>query len=82
MKVEMRIDCSPEEFRRLLGLPDVSALNRHLEAAIEKAAAKAMPDADEMAGWMRAWMAQAGEAQTAMAQWLKLFQGSGRRGDD
>ena len=82
MKVEMRIDCSPEELRRLLGLPDVSALNRRLEEAIEKAAEDAMPGAEEMAGWMRAWMTQAGEAQNAMAQWLKLFQAGERRGDD
>ncbi len=81
MKVEMRIDCSPEEFRRLLGLPDVSVLNRRLEEAIAKAADEAMPGTDEMAKWMRTWMAQAGEAQSAMAQWLKLFQAGERRGD-
>lgn len=28
MKVNVEIDCSPEEARRFLGLPDVSAVNK------------------------------------------------------
>ena len=30
MKMTIEVDCSPEEARRFLGLPDVSALNDHL----------------------------------------------------
>lgn len=30
MKMTIEVDCTPEEARRFLGLPDVSALNDHL----------------------------------------------------
>ncbi|GIX16116.1 MAG: hypothetical protein KatS3mg119_0302 [Rhodothalassiaceae bacterium] len=81
MKVEIAIDCTPEELRRFLGLPDVSGLNRRFEEAVEKVAGEAMPGADEVAKWMRAWMGQAGEAQNAMAAWVKMFQAGAKGGD-
>ena len=30
MKMTIEVDCTPEEARRFMGLPDVSALNEHL----------------------------------------------------
>jgi hypothetical protein len=30
MKMTIEVDCTPEEARRFLGLPDVSGLNEHL----------------------------------------------------
>ena len=36
MKMTIEVDCSPEEARRFLGLPDVSALNDHLVAEMTK----------------------------------------------
>ncbi|WP_310539304.1 DUF6489 family protein, partial [Phenylobacterium sp.] len=30
MKMTIEVDCSPEEARRFMGLPDVSSLNDHL----------------------------------------------------
>lgn len=30
MKMTIEVDCTPEEARRFLGLPDVSSLNDHL----------------------------------------------------
>lgn len=30
MKMTIEVDCTPEEARRFLGLPDVNALNDHL----------------------------------------------------
>jgi hypothetical protein len=36
MKMTIEVDCSPEEARRFLGLPDVSALNDHLVAEMSK----------------------------------------------
>ena len=32
----IEVDCSPEEARRFLGLPDVSALNDHLVGEMKK----------------------------------------------
>jgi Family of unknown function (DUF6489) len=36
MKMTIEVDCSPEEARRFLGLPDVSAMNDHLVAEMSK----------------------------------------------
>ncbi len=36
MKMTIEVDCTPEEARRFLGLPDVSALNEHLVAEMGK----------------------------------------------
>jgi hypothetical protein len=30
MKMTIEVDCTPEEARRFMGLPDVSSLNEHL----------------------------------------------------
>lgn len=36
MKMTIEVDCSPEEARRFLGLPDVSSLNEHLVSEMSK----------------------------------------------
>ena len=36
MKMTIEVDCSPEEARRFLGLPDVSALNEHMVSEMTK----------------------------------------------
>ncbi|MBW8813745.1 MAG: hypothetical protein JF588_09995 [Caulobacterales bacterium] len=36
MKMTIEVDCSPEEARRFLGLPDVSGLNDHLVGEMSK----------------------------------------------
>ena len=36
MKMTVEVDCTPEEARRFLGLPDVSALNDHIVAEMQK----------------------------------------------
>jgi hypothetical protein len=35
MKMTIEVDCTPEEARRFLGLPDVSQLNGHLVAEMQ-----------------------------------------------
>jgi hypothetical protein len=36
MKMTIEVDCTPEEARRFLGLPDVSGLNDHLMQEMTK----------------------------------------------
>ena len=36
MKVNVEIDCTPQEARTFLGLPDVTALNDHMVAEMQK----------------------------------------------
>ena len=55
MKMSIEIDCTPEEARRFLGLPDVTALNAQLVDEMSKrvSANMAMLSADELVkGWM------------------------------
>jgi hypothetical protein len=36
MKMTVEVDCTPEEARRFLGLPDVTSLNDHMVAEVTK----------------------------------------------
>ncbi len=36
MKMTIEVDCTPEEARRFLGLPDVTPLNEHLVSEMQK----------------------------------------------
>jgi hypothetical protein len=70
MKLSIEVDCTPEEARRFLGLPDVSALNEHLMSEMQKRieANMTMLDADEL---VRSWMAFGAGAQE---QFRKLME--------
>jgi len=62
MKMTIEVDCSPEEARRFLGLPDVSGLNDHLVSEMTKRidANMAMLSPDEL---MKNWMSFGAGAQ-------------------
>ena len=62
MKMTIEVDCTPEEARRFLGLPDVSALNDHLVEEMKKRidANMAMLSPDEL---VKNWMAFGAGAQ-------------------
>lgn len=55
MKMNIEIECSPEEARRFLGLPDVSSLNDHLvkelQARLDANISMLSPD-ELMKNWM------------------------------
>jgi len=36
MRISVEVDCTPEEARRFMGLPDVSGLNDHIMAEMRK----------------------------------------------
>ena len=46
MKVTFDIDCTPEEARRFLGLPDVTPIHDAMVDQMKQAAAKTMPYLD------------------------------------
>jgi hypothetical protein len=56
MKMTIEVDCTPEEARRFMGLPDVSALNEHLVKEMKGRidANMSMISPDEL---MKNWMA-------------------------
>jgi hypothetical protein len=70
MKMTIEVDCSPEEARRFLGLPDVSSLNDHLVGEMKKRidANMSLISPDEL---MKNWMAF---GQGAQEQFRKLME--------
>jgi len=70
MKMTIEVDCTPEEARRFLGLPDVSALNDHLVAEMKGRidANMAMISPDEL---VKNWMSFGAGAQE---QFRKLME--------
>jgi hypothetical protein len=71
MKVTVEVDCTPEEARRFLGLPDVSALNDHLVAEMQKRmdANMSMLSPEEL---MKNWMAFGAGAQEQFRKLLDV----------
>jgi hypothetical protein len=65
MKVNINIECTPEEARAFMGLPDVSTLNEHLVEEITKRMTGNL-DAMESEALMRNWMSLGGEWQKQM----------------
>jgi hypothetical protein len=61
MKLKIEVDCTPEEARTFLGLPDVTGLNAHLvkemQARMDQNMAMLQPD--EL---MKTWMTFGGQA--------------------
>jgi hypothetical protein len=70
MKMTIEVDCTPEEARRFMGLPDVSALNEHLVTEMKGRldANMSMLSPDEL---MKNWMAFGTGAQE---QFRKLME--------
>ncbi len=55
MKMTIEVDCTPEEARRFMGLPDVSGLNDHLVGEMTKridANINLLNPEDFMKNWM------------------------------
>lgn len=55
MKVTIEIDCSPEEARRALGLPDLTPLHDAFLARAREAMQAQNPAADVIAGLVKSW---------------------------
>jgi len=78
MKFKVEAECTPEEARSFLGLPDVSSLNEHLveEMKTRLTANISLLQPEEL---MRNWMSFGGQAQE---QFMRLMQaaasGSGK----
>jgi len=79
MKVSFDIDCTPEEARRFLGLPDVAPVNEALVEELTKRAAEMAQnmDADKMMEhWMTAGVQGFGDLQKAFMDQFAKAQGS------
>ena len=83
MKVTIEIECTPDEARQFMGLPDVkpmqAALMARMEAQMNEAADRFSPDA-----LLRTWMSlMPGTPEGVQAAFTRLFQagaGGGTKG--
>lgn len=71
MKINVEIDCTPEEARRVMGLPDLTPLHdKYLDAMGEMMDPKAHPEMID--AMMKNW---APMGDNAMAFWRRMFEG-------
>jgi hypothetical protein len=70
MKMTIEVDCTPEEARRFLGLPDVSTLNDHLVSEMSKRidANISMLNPEE---FMKNWMSLGAGAQEQFRRFME-----------
>jgi hypothetical protein len=76
MKVSIELDCTPQEARDFLGLPDVAGLNEHLVGEMRKrmVANISLLAPEEL---MKTWMTLGGAAS---GQFMKLMTAAASQG--
>lgn len=76
MKITVDVDCTPEEARRFMGLPDVSAIHEIYVEKLKTAMTEGVTP-ESLAEMMKSW-APMGEAGLSM--WRTMFeQASGKK---
>ncbi len=76
MKVTVEVDCTPEEARRFLGLPDVVPMQQALMEKLQQRMASAV-DTTTPEALLKAWMPMApDQMQQAFANLFRAFGGS------
>jgi len=75
MKFTVNVECSPEEARRFMGLPDVTPINEALVAEMGKRMEKnlAMMSGETM---MNSWMSVGTQAQDAFVKMMMSAAGA------
>ena len=70
MKVTVDVDCTPEEARRFLGLPDLTAVHAAFVEKMQKAVSEG-PSPEAYADMMKAWgpMSEAG-----LGRWRQMLE--------
>jgi hypothetical protein len=77
MKVNVEVECTPEEARRAVGLPDLTPIHdRYIAMVLESMNGQVRPELLE--SMMKSWSPM-GEA--GMTFWRRMFDGSMKTGD-
>ncbi len=81
MKVKIEVECSPAEARAFLGLPDVTGLNAHMTAEVQKKidANISMLQPEEL---LKTWTAFGGQAQEQFRKLMTAAAGASLGGRD
>lgn len=75
MKINVEVDCTPEEARRFIGLPDFTPVHEKYIASLTNAMdGSAAPELLET--MMKSWLPIGGD--TGMNMWRKLFETGGK----
>ena len=76
MKVTIDIDCTPEEARRFLGLPDLRAVHEAYVEKLKGAVADAPAGPEALADMVRSWgpMSEAG-----LSMWRQMLEQMGAK---
>jgi hypothetical protein len=85
MKINVEVDCTPEEARRLFGLPDLAPLHAIYLSRVEKLMEKGItPDIVEgmIKNWVPMGEAGMGLVQSLMSQFGGSILGGGKKSDD
>ena len=79
MKVTIEVDCTPEEARRAMGLPDVSPLHELYLARLRDAITTTPIGPDMIAAAIKSWAPIGGAMQGAGADlWRQIFTGTAK----
>ncbi|MBT5434375.1 MAG: DUF6489 family protein [Alphaproteobacteria bacterium] len=80
MKVTIEIDCTPEEARSLLGMPDVKPLQDEIMADLRARMTEAAGAFDTDAT-LKSWMGASGDGMDQMMKfWSKMADPTGKDG--
>ena len=82
MKVSIDIDCTPEEARRFLGLPDVTPINEAIVSELTRRAGEMAENMDAekiMTQWMTAGAQGFGDLQKAFFEQFGRAAGEGKK---
>lgn len=77
MKVTIEIDCTPEEARRTMGLPDLTLLHDRYLQLMGEAIDGQMMRPEMLEAMMKSW-APMGEA--GLGLWRRMMEGAGKPG--
>jgi hypothetical protein len=81
MKINIEVDCTPEEVRRLMGLPDLAPLHDvYLDKMKDMLAKGVTPDIVEQ--MMRSWMPMGEAGMNLVQQVLGGLTGGGKSKND
>jgi len=78
MKINVEVDCTPEEARRAMGLPDLSPIHdKYVAAMLEAMSGTAMkPEAIET--MLKSWLPM---SDAGLAFWRNLFEQGGSKSE-
>ena len=78
MKIHLDFEMTPDEARRLMGLPDVTALQKKLVGEMEKRMMAALDTAADPEALMKAWFSWGNQGMEQFQRFLREAAAKGR----